>query len=276
MGDMMFDYRGRTALVTGASSGIGAGFIRALAAASMNVILTARSGERLNALATDVSEKHKVQAEVICADLSEETAVESVRLEVERRGLVVDLLVNNAGFATHGFFENLPARRDHDQIMVNVASVVGLTHAFVPGMLARGGGAVINIASTAAFQPIPYMAVYAASKAFLISFSRALTEEYRGRNVHVVALCPGPTDTEFFQVAGAREAAVGRLRTVDQVVATGLRALDKRRHLVVDGFVNSIAGFMARILPASFTSRMAGRIVRPRHKRGNDPITATK
>jgi short-subunit dehydrogenase len=175
-------------------------------------------------------------------------------------------LVNNAGFATHGHFETIPADREHDEIMVNVAAVVGLTHAFVPGMLDRGGGAVINVASTAAFQPIPFMAVYAATKAFLVSFSRALAEEFRGRDLRVVALCPGPTETNFFEVAQAREAAVGRLRTAEQVVATGLRALERGRSFVVDGAVNALSGFFARMLPGSFTARMAARVVRPRRE----------
>jgi uncharacterized protein len=148
--------------------------------------------------------------------------------------------------------------------MVNVAAAVGMSHAFLPGMLERGGGAVINVASTAAFQPIPFMSVYAACKAFLLSFSLALAEEYKDRNVRVVALCPGPTDTPFFKVADAQQAAVGKLRTPDQVVATGLRALEDGRRFVVDGAANAMAGFMSRMLPATFTAKMAGRVVKPR------------
>jgi short-subunit dehydrogenase len=261
----MFEYRARTALVTGASSGIGAAFARALAERGMNVVLVARSDDALRRLADELTAQHSVRAEVVRADLSDPSAVETVRQEIEQRGLTVDLLVNNAGFATHGHFESLSASRDQEQIMVNVAALVGLTHAFLPGMLSRGG-AIVNVASTAAFQPIPFMAVYAASKAFVVSFSRALAEEVRGRDVRIVTLCPGPTDTAFFEVCGSKEAAVGQLRSVDQVVATGLRALERGRHLVVDGAVNSLAGFMARILPSSFTSRMAGRVARPRDR----------
>jgi short-subunit dehydrogenase len=260
----MFEYRGRTALVTGASSGIGTAFVHALAAKGMNVILVARSADRLCQLADETSAKHGVRAEVIVADLSEGTAAESVRAEVERRGLAVDLLINNAGFGTHGRFEEIPAKREHDEVVVNVAAVVGFTHAFVPGMLSRGGGAVINVASTAAFQPLPFMAVYAATKAFLMSFSYALAEEYRDRNIRILALCPGPTETKFFDVVGSKEAAVGRLRSADQVVATGLRALEKGRTRAVDGFSNALSGFFARILPSGFTAKMAGKITRPR------------
>jgi short-subunit dehydrogenase len=260
----MFEYRGRTALVTGASSGIGIAFVHALAARGMNVTLVARTADRLNAVAQEVIAKYEVKAEVIPADLTADRAAETVQQEVERRGLVVDLLVNNAGFATHGFFDEIAPRRDHEEVIVNVAAVVGMAHAFLPGMLSRGGGGIINIASTAAFQPIPFMAVYAASKAFVVSFSLALAEEYRNRNIRVLALCPGPTDTRFFETAKANEAAFGRLRSAEQVVATGLRALEKGRGFVVDGFGNKFSSFMARMLPAPFTAKMAGRVVRPR------------
>jgi short-subunit dehydrogenase len=262
----MFEYRGRTALVTGASWGIGTAFVDVLASKGMNVILVARSADRLRQIADEVKAKHGVRAEIVVADLSEGTAVEAVRAEVDQRGLAVDLLVNNAGFGTYGHFETIPAQREHDEIMVNVAAVVGLTHAFVPGMLTRGGGAVINVASTAAFQPIPFMAVYAATKAFLVSFTYAVAEEYRDRNIRVLALCPGPTETNFFEVADAKAAAVGRLRTADQVVATGLRALEKGRTLAVDGMGNAVTGFLSSMMPSGFTAKMAGRVTRPRPK----------
>jgi uncharacterized protein len=260
----MFEYRGRTALITGASYGIGAGFVEALAARGMNVILVARSAEQMKILAQDAAAKHKVRTETIVADLSKPGAVEAVKAEVERLGLPVDLLLNNAGFATHGYFESLPPERERDEITVNITALVGLTHAFVPAMLKRGGGAVINVASNAAFQPIPYMAVYAATKAFVVSFSRALSVEFAGRNVQVQALCPGPTATKFFEIADAKEAAVGGLRTVDQVIATGLRALDRKRPLAVDGLLNRVSGFFAPMLPAAITARIAGNLVRPR------------
>ena len=267
----MFEYRGRTALITGASYGIGAGFVDALAARGMNVILVARSAELMNKLAQDTATKHKVRTEVIVADLSKEGAVEAVKADVERLGLPVDLLINNAGFATHGYFESLPAQRERDEITVNITALVGMTHAFVPGMLKRGGGAVINVASNAAFQPIPYMAVYAATKAFVVSFSRALSVEFAGRNVQVQALCPGPTATKFFEVADAKEAAVGGLRTVDQVIATGLRALDRNRPLAVDGLLNRISGVFAPMLPAAMTARIAAKVVRPNRDASADP-----
>ena len=218
---IMFTYKGKTVLITGASSGLGLTFAHALAERSMNVILVARSEERLRALAKEISERYNVHAEVIVADLSQARESERIQQVVEQRHLAVDMLINNAGFATHGFFETLDSERDHEEIMVDVASVVALTRAFLPSMVARGEGAVINVASTAAFQPVPYMAVYGASKAFVLSFSQALSEEYSKRGIRFLALCPGATETNFFQVAG-EGAAFGRKRTSEQVIATAL------------------------------------------------------
>ncbi len=175
----------------------------------------------LRTLADEIKVKHGVGAEFIAVDLSQESAVAQVAAEVEQRGVSIELLVNNAGFLTHGQFENISPAREHDEIAVNVSAMVGLTHAFLPKMLERREGGVINVASIAGFQPIPYMAVYAASKAFVISFSVALWEECRDRNVRVVTLCPGTTDTPFFDTAGAPEAALGK---------NGLRSKSLQRH----------------------------------------------
>ncbi len=167
----MFTYQGKTALITGASSGIGRAFAQALARRGMSVVLVARSEERMRILATELSQRYGVRTEVIPADLSQEDATRQIRHEIQQRGLAVDLLVNNAGFATNGYFEKLSPERDHDQVMVDVAAVVHLTHAFVPALLEHSpGAAIINVASTAGFQPVPYMAVYGASKAFVLSF----------------------------------------------------------------------------------------------------------
>ncbi len=208
----MFAYRGKTALVTGASAGIGAEFARALAARGSDVILVARSQERLRALADELARDFGVRAEVIAADLTRADAARDLYAEAEVRGLTVDLLINNAGFGTHGPFETLAPARDHAEVMLNVAAVVDLTHLFLPAMLKRGDGAVINVASTASFQPVPYMAVYGATKAFVLSFSEALWAECRGRGVRVLALCPGTTATEFFDVVGTQDAGRGDRR----------------------------------------------------------------
>lgn len=259
-----FFYKGRTALVTGASSGIGKAFARVLAGRGMDVVLVARSEGRLRALADELSSGTGVRAEVVAADLSEEGVAAAVRDEVERRGLTVDVLINNAGFATHGYFEELDPGRDRRQVAVDVAAVADMAHAFLPGMVARGGGAVVNVASTAAFQPVPYMAVYGASKAFVLSFSVALSEEYRDRGVRVVALAPGATETSFFDVAEAEEASVGRRRAPEQAVATALRALERGRSVAVDGRNNALFAQVMRLLPRAISARAAGRRIRPR------------
>lgn len=263
----MFAYRGRTALVTGASVGIGRQFARELASRGMSVILVARSGEQLEVLARELTETHGVQAHVIVADLREPSAVPQVTAAVAERGLRVDLLVNNAGVMTYGPFETVDPAADHGEIMVNVAALVGLTHAFLPGMLERQNGGVINVASIAGFQPIPYLAVYAATKAFVISFSVALWEECRDRNVCVMALCPGTTTTELFDRASAPEAAAGSPRTVQQVVATALRGLDGRKSLVTDGLKNTLLTHGPRLIPRWFAAHCAGKAVRPRGAR---------
>jgi short-subunit dehydrogenase len=259
---------GSTALVTGASSGIGSAFAGALAARGLDVVLVARSGARLEELAGRLAAAHGVRAEVVVADLGRPDAVEQVRAEVERRGLTIDVLVNNAGFATRGPFEALDPARDHEEVAVNVSAVVDLAHAFLPGMVARGRGTMVNVASTGAFQPVPWMAVYGASKAFVLSFSEALAEEYRGRGVRVLALCPGATETGFFDVVG-RDTAVGDLRTPEQVVATALRALERGRPVAVDGFRNTLVAQVPRLLPRALTARIAARAV----GRGSAPAT---
>jgi uncharacterized protein len=262
----MFVYQGKTALVTGASSGIGRSFARALAARGMSVILTARSEDALASLAAEIKKTHNVPAEVIPADLSQPKAAVELAAEVAHRGQSVDLLINNAGFLTHGHFETIPLDREHNEVMVNNAAMVDLCHAFLPTMLERQDGGVINVASIAGFQPIPYMAVYAASKAFVISFSVALWQECRDRNVRVVTLCPGTTDTPFFDVADAPEAALGKKRTPEQVVATALRGLEKRRSLVVDGTMNGLLTHGPRFIPRWLAAKFAGRAVQPGSK----------
>ncbi len=259
----MSEYKGKTALITGASSGIGAAFARELARRGMQLILVARSADRLRQLADELGAQYGVRVEVLPLDLGTDHAAERVRAEVERRGLAVDLLINNAGFATHGPFEELSAIRDHEQVTLNVTALVDLTHAFVPQLLARRG-AVINLASTVAFQPTPYMAVYGATKAFVTSFSVALAEEYRGRGLRVLALCPGATDTAFFDVVGSDSMAVGRKRSSKQVVATALRALKCGQSVVVDGTFNALLANLGKLAPFALAARVAAFITRPR------------
>jgi uncharacterized protein len=260
----MFTYTGKTALITGASSGIGEAFARELGRRGMSLILVARSEKKLQTLAAEIAQKYKVQAEVIVADLSQAGAASQILQAVEQRKLTVDLLINNAGLGLHGAFETLPANYDQQQVMVNVAAVVDLSRAFIPSMLKRTGEtAIINVASTAGLQPIPYMAVYGATKAFVVSFSEALAEEYRNRNLRVLALCPGATQTAFFETSGEAASAGATRRTSEQVVATGLRALEKGRTVVVDGIQNSWMGGLHRVFPRWMVTRIVGQMVRP-------------
>lgn len=261
----MVHYQGKTALVTGASSGIGAAFARELAKRGANLILVARSANQLQALADELSAQHKIRADALPFDLGVENVAQALQQAVEQRGLIVDLLINNAGFATHGRFEELASGRDHQQVMVNVTALVDLTHAFVPQMLRQSGGAVINVASTVAYQPTPYMAVYGASKAFVTSFSVALAEEYRGRGLRVLAICPGATATGFFDVLGGDEVAMGQKRTPEQVVRTALRALERGKSVVLDGSPTTIGlALLAKRLSFGLSAQLAASVTRPK------------
>ncbi len=260
---MAYIYTGKTALITGASSGIGAEFARVLAGRGMNVVLVARSEGRLTALAENLHARHGVRAEVVAADLSRAGAAAALHAETEKRSRQIDMLVNNAGFGTYGPFETLDAGRDHEEVMLNVAAVVDLCHAYLPVMAQRGEGAVLNVASTAGFQPTPYMAVYGATKAFVLSFSEALWAEYRGRGVRVSALCPGPTTTPFFDVVGSEEGTVGVRRTVAQAVATGLRAVEASRPSAVDGLANTLLAQTARFTPRAVMALLSRQTLRP-------------
>ncbi|MFF2656425.1 SDR family NAD(P)-dependent oxidoreductase [Kitasatospora sp. NPDC058032] len=252
-----------TALITGASSGLGAEFAAQLAARGHDLVLVARSADRLHDLAERLGKAHGVTAHVLVQDLSEPGAAHRIGAELAERGLTVDLLVNNAGFGTCGSFDTIDPRHDHDQLMVNVVALVGLTHELLPGMLARGRGTVLNVASTAGFQPTPYFAVYGSSKSFVLNFSLALRQEYRRRGIRVLALCPGPVETGFFDVIGTRKAAVtGTFTTAEPVVRAALRALDADRSYVVPGLANRIGAHLAPRRPRAFVAVVAERLSR--------------
>ncbi len=250
------------ALITGASGGIGLGFAQALAERGYDLIVTARRRERLEELAAGLRAKHAgIRVEIIPADLAQSAVPEQIAAETARLGMSPELLVNNAGFGTHGRFESIAPEREREEIELNVTALVALTHAFLPAMLERGRGGVINIASTAAFQPVPWMSVYGATKAFVRSFSEALHEEVHARGVRVLALCPGATATEFFDTAIA--APRGPIRTVREVVATGLRAYDKGVPVAIDGLSNQIVIRLSSLMPRRWTTKIAGRIMHP-------------
>ncbi|MBW4470277.1 MAG: SDR family oxidoreductase [Stenomitos rutilans HA7619-LM2] len=252
-------YVGKTALITGASSGIGESFAHELASRKMNLVLVARSEDKLQALATQLRDRHNISVEVITADLSCEGESLRVYEEAQARQLNVSMLVNNAGFSTHGAFESISSHKDHQQVMLNVLSVVDLTHAFIPGMLAKGEGSIINIGSTTSFYPLPRQAVYAATKAFVLSFSEALWIEYQKRGIKVLALCPGATNTDFFNAMG-RDVVTGK-HSPQKVVRVGLLALEHNRHYVIPGFRNSFeSNILPRLLPRAVLATLVGSV----------------
>ena len=259
----MINYRGSTVLVTGASSGLGAEFAAQLAARGANLILVARRADRLEALRTELAAKHGVTVTPIPADLTAAGAASTLAAKITKLGLPVHSLINNAGFGSHNLFEDEDAARVHEEVALNVAAVVDLTKAFYDELLRHGTGVLVNVASTAGFQPIPRMAVYGASKAFVLSFTEALWFEARPHGLKVIALCPGATETEFFDVAGPK-ARAGRVQSASTVVRTALRALDRRNPppSVVTGFTNVAATIAERVMPRRALVSAAGRVTR--------------
>jgi short-subunit dehydrogenase len=252
----------RTALVTGASAGLGAEFATQLAERGHHLVLVARSADRLERHAEHLRATHGVQVKVIAQDLAEPDAPARIDAALAAAGLTVDVLVNSAGFGTAGRFEEITDGRDREQLMVNVVALVGLTRALVPGMLARGHGAVVNVASTAGFQPSPYFATYSAGKTFVLNFSLALRSEFRGRGVRVLALCPGPTRTSFFDTVGERAALGGKLMPARAVVRAALVALDRDRAYVVPGLGNALNAHLTPRRPRRMVTAIAKLITR--------------
>lgn len=258
------DLTKQTALVTGASSGIGAVFARELARRGAGVVLVARRADRLAALAAELTAAHGVTATPVAADLVKPGAARALADDLALREITVDVLVNNAGFGTHGRFTDQDPARLTDSITLNVTALVELTRIFLPAMVERDRGAVVNVASTAGFQPLPYFAVYGATKAFVLSFTEALWGELTGTGVRALALCPGATRTEFFEIAG-EAAAVGSRQTPEQVVAVALRALERSSPppSVISGLVNSLGARSQRLAPRRLVISMAGRMMAP-------------
>lgn len=255
-------YRGKSALVTGASSGIGEAFASALAGRGMALLLAARSEERLRTIAEGLAAQYSVRIETVSIDLAERDAPRRLQEAAEGRGFEPDLLVNNAGVGILAPFADVPLDRQLEQVRLNIEALVALTGLYLPRMLARRSGGVINIASSAAFQPVPYFAVYAASKAFVLSFSEGLWAEARRQGVRVVAVAPGPVADTRFGERAEMATAFDELRAIprEQVVADALRALERGRPSVVPGLTTSIGaravGFIPRRLQLAMTERL--------------------
>ena len=259
-----FNYSGTTALITGASSGIGQVFAEQLAARGVNLVLVARSQPKLEALAAKLTQESGIATWVITQDLTAADATEAVILRLMALNLSPDILINNAGFATYGIFDTLGMERQRDEIKINCLAPVELTHALLPAMVKRRSGVVINVASTAAMQPDPYMAIYGATKSFLLSFSNALWAENRARGVRVLALCPGATDTAFFDVVNAEEASVGKRMSASSVVSQALQAVDKNRNYVITGCNNWLLGQLQRFITRRRLLLIAEKVLRPK------------
>ncbi len=248
-----------TALITGASAGLGAEYARLFAADKHDLVLVARRRDRLEALARELQSAHGVKARVVTADLAAPDGASRVVDEVRRLGLEIEFLVNNAGFGTSGAFVELDVGRELEMIQVNVAALVTLTRAFLPGMVARRRGRILNVGSTAGFPPGPFMAVYYASKAFVNSFTEALWYELRGTGVTATVSCPGATATEFAAVAGSSRSLLFRLGAASPatVARQGYCAMKNGKAMLVHGLKNKLTVQSLRISPRALARAVA-------------------
>ncbi len=270
----MIHYQDRWAVVTGASSGLGRGLADRLADRGMSLVLTGRNEARLREAADQIRRAApRVKVETVAGDLSTRSGVSALLDHVGDRP--IEVLVNNAGFGSYGPFAEADAEREANELAVDVTAVVTLARAFLPGMIARGSGGILNVASAIAFQPAPYQAVYAASKAFVLSFSQALWAEARAAGVVVTALCPGPTRTGFVDALGADvgHTAIYRwLAEPEPVIEAGLVALDKGRAVVIPGVRNKVIAASGRFVPREWLALVSARLLRPVSGASRPPI----
>jgi hypothetical protein len=252
------------ALITGASSGIGAEFARQLAARGWSLILVARSQDRLEKLRSELMSAHMgIDVLAIPLDLTASYAPAELFQRTQGAHLDVELLINNAGFGAFGEFTSIDRQRQRRMIDLNIVALVELAHLYLQPMTARHRGGVINIASVAGFAPLPYTALYAATKAFVLSFSQALYEEARQQGVHVLVVNPGSTATNFFQVAGKSPFShPARMQTSAQVVGESLRAFDRRKASIVTGASNRLLTKIVTLLPRRWITGVVGRVMR--------------
>ena len=253
-----------TTLITGASSGIGAAFARKLAALGRNVLLVARSEEKLITICNELGRMSGIRAQYIALDLTEPDAAAKLFEETQKRGLEVDMLVNNAGFGSMGQFAKLDGKRELEMLELNIRALVDLTHRFIGPMRERKQGTIINVASTAGFQPVPFMATYAATKAFVLSFSEAISEENRPFGVHVMALCPGVTETNFFDAASMDRPPMRSSQSPEEVVDAALRGLRRKKSSIISGWINRLMIIAIRFMPRAWVLRVAGKVLRER------------
>ena len=256
-------WAGKWALVTGASAGIGWALAEQLAAGGANLVLTARRIDRLEKLAFGLSAKRGIKAEVFAADLVRPEAPAGIYAFTAGKGIEIELLVNNAGFGTFGYNHELEGARLLDMIQLNCSAVVHLTRLYVPGMVERKHGDVLIVASTAAFQAVPFISAYAATKAFDLIFAEGIAEEVARFGVRVCALCPGSTNTEFQDVAGQPDRVFRMAETAEAVARAGLEGLEQGKSCVISGRRNRMMVLGERLAPRRFIARMAAKVMRP-------------
>jgi len=261
---MTSEWKGKWALVTGASAGIGKALAEELAAGGSHLILTARRRDRLEDLAKRFRSKFQIQAEIFEADLSKPSAPQEIFSFTQEKGIAVDLLVNNAGFGQFGELTTVETQRLLDMVQVNCTAVLHLTRLFLPPMIARRRGDVLIVASTASFQAVPYISTYAATKVFDLYLAEGLAEEMKPHGIRVCALCPGTTESEFHEVAGHPSHSKGRQETAEKVAKTGLRALAAGKSYVISGLGNYLGAHGERLVPRRFVTRIAANLFRPK------------
>lgn len=260
---MITDWKGKWALVTGASAGIGKALAEELARGGANLVLTARRDDRLRAIAQDLSAKHAIRSEICMADLAQPSAPEAIFEFTQQKGLTIDVLVNNAGFGQYGELHATDTDRLLQMVQVNCAAVLHLTRLFVPPMVARRSGDVLIVASTAAFQAVPYVSTYAATKVFDLYLAEGLAEELQPYGIRVCALCPGTTTSEFHEIAGHPVHSKGREQSAEIVARNGLKALAAGKSYVISGLANYLGAHGERLVPRRLVTRVAAKMFRP-------------
>ena len=254
-----------TALITGASSGIGEAIARELAKQNVALVLVARSGGKLESLAAELS-AGGLKVIPIAQDLLAGNADEVLWNELQKRNIKIDLLINNAGFGGYGFFHESPIEKQIEMIDLNIKALVKLTYRFLPPMITKNHGAVMNVSSTASFQPVPFMAAYAATKAFVTNFTVALSSEYQDTPIRFIALCPGRTKTNFQVAAGSQKVRIrSRAATPKQVAHVAVKALRRNNHIAIEGFMNYAMIHLQRFFPRWFILKIAYKIFKPKN-----------
>ncbi len=257
----------KVTLITGASSGIGEEFARRLAVEKHNLVLVARNEKKLHELCDELMLKYKIMAHYVVLDLAQYDSDASLFAETEKHGFEVEWLINNAGFGSIGDFVKLDRNRELDMIDLNIGALVALTHRYLAGMRERKSGTIINVSSAAGFQPIPFMATYAATKSFVSSFSEAIAEENRPFGIKILALCPGSTKTNFFAASNIdKPIQVKGQQTAEQVVETALRAVKSGKTKAISGIANKVGAFFGKVAPSSLTAKVMAKALRSRHQ----------